>query len=85
MTKSLKVCYPSTIDILTLNSRFILNNQGIDTIQLIARYEAFKKMADKLGLTIEPMAKSHKLYKKIVIELKEDSKKRRNKEGLLLL
>ena len=81
MTKSLKVCYPSTIDILTLNSRFILNNQGIDTIQLIARYEAFKKMADKLGLTIEPMAKSHKLYKKIVIELKEDSKKRRNKEG----
>jgi len=81
MTKSLKVCYPSTIDILTLNSRFTLNNQGIDTIQLIARYEAFKKMADKLGLTIEPMPKSHKHYEKIVNEVKADSKKRRNKEG----
>jgi len=81
MTKSLKIDYPSIVDILALNGRFVLNNQGIDTIQQIARYEVFKKMADKLGLTIEPMAKSHRLYAKLADEVKADSKQRRNKEG----
>jgi len=83
MTKRLKVNYPSIADILALNGRFVLNNQGIDTIQQIARYEAFKKMADKLGLTIEPMAKSHKLYKKIVDDVKSDTKKRRKKDDFI--
>ncbi len=81
MTKSLKIDYPSIVDILALNGRFVLNNQGIDTIQQVARYEVFKKMADKLGLTIEPMAKSHRLYAKLANEVKADSKQRRNKEG----
>ena len=81
MTKRLKVNYPSIADILSLNGRFMLNNQGIDTIQQVARYEVFQKMADKLGLTIEPMAKSHKLYKKILDEVNADTKQRRNREG----
>jgi len=81
MTKSLKIDYPYIVDILALNGRFVLNNQGIDTIQQIARYEVFKKMVDKLGLTIEPMAKSHRLYAKLANEVKADSKQRRNKEG----
>jgi len=55
------------------------NSQGIDTIELIAKYEVFKKMADNLGLTIEPMAKSDKLYKKIIAEIEKDKKVRRNK------
>jgi len=38
------------------------HSQGIDTIELIAKYEVFKKMADTLGLTIKPMAKSEKPY-----------------------
>ena len=52
------------------------NSQGIDTIQLIANYETFKKMAVKLGLTIEEMPKSNKLYGKIADEVKADSKRR---------
>jgi hypothetical protein len=52
------------------------NSQGIDTIQLIANYETFKKMAVKLGLTIEEMPKSNKLYEKIDDEVKADSKRR---------
>ena len=57
------------------------NSQGIDTIQLIARYKAVKKMANKLGLTIEPMAKSHKHYKKLTKEMDADNTARRNKSN----
>ena len=57
------------------------NSQGIDTIELITKYEVFKKMADTLGLTIKPMAKSEKLYKKIIDEVRTDSKARRNKNN----
>jgi len=57
------------------------HSQGIDTVQLIAKYEVFKKMADKLGLTMRPMAKRHELYAKLADEVKADSKQRRNKEG----
>jgi len=76
MTKSLKVNYPSIVDILALNGRFVLNNKGIDSIQQIARYDVFKKMADRLGLTIEAMPNNKKLNKKIDDEIKADSKKR---------
>jgi hypothetical protein len=52
------------------------NSQGIDTIQLIAKYETVKKMADKLGLFIQPMKENHRLYKKIADEVEADKKKR---------
>ena len=57
------------------------NSQGIDTIQLIVKYAVFKKMADKMGLTIQPMGKAHKLYKKLNDEVEADSKARRNKSS----
>jgi len=38
-------------------------------------------MADTLGLTIKPMVKSEKLYKKIIDEVRTDSKARRNKNN----
>jgi len=57
------------------------HSQGIDTIELIARYEVFQKMADKLGLTVRPMAKSHKLYKKILDEVNADTKQRRGRDN----
>ena len=76
MTKSLKIDYPSIADIVALNGRFVLGNMGIDSIKLIAKYDVFKKMAEKMGLTIEPMPKSNKYWKKINAELNSDSKKR---------
>jgi len=77
MTKRLKVNYPSIADILRTSHNYIApNNQGIDTIQQIVSYVAFKKMADKLGLTIEAMPNNKKLNKKIADEIKADSKKR---------
>jgi len=56
-------------------------SQGIDTIVLIAHYEAFKKMADKLGLTMQPMNPNHNLYTKILKEVKADTKQRRKKDN----
>ena len=55
------------------------NSQGLDTIELIAKHEVFKKMAEKIGLKIKPMAKGHKLYTKLNNEIEEESKARRNK------
>jgi len=76
MTKSLKVNYPSIADILASNGRFVLNNQGIDSIQQIAKHETIKKMADKLGLIVNQVSKSHKLYEKIADEIEADTTKR---------
>jgi len=83
MTKSMKndypfnvINYPSIVDDFSLNGRFVLNNQGLDSIQLIAKYETVKKMVDKMGLTIEPMRENHKLYKKIADEVEADTTKR---------
>jgi hypothetical protein len=57
------------------------NSQGIDTIELVAKYEVFKKMADNMGLTLHPMAKNHKQYEKLIDEVEEDTTPRRYKEG----
>jgi len=53
------------------------HSQGIDTIQLIAKYAVFKKMAEKMGLTLHTMAKNHKLYEKLNKENEADQKKNR--------
>ena len=84
MTKSMTkdypfnvINYPSDAHDLEITSNYIaLNEMGIDSVNLVAKYEVFKKMAEKMGLTIEPMPKSHKLYKKIADEVKEDTKTR---------
>jgi len=73
----MKIDYPSIADTLEhTHSHTVPHGQGIDTIQQIAKYETFKKMADRLGLTIEPMPQSHPLYKKIADEFKADTKRR---------
>jgi len=72
MTKMLKVEYPSIADI-AFTPRYITHNQmGIDNIELIAKYEVFKKMAEKMGLTIEPMPHNHKIHERIDYEMKAD-------------
>jgi len=81
VTKSLLINYPSVTDIVPSNGRFILNNQGLDTIQQVAKYETFRNMANRLGLTIEPIAQSHKLYKKLADEHEADSTTRREKSN----
>ena len=61
---------------------FIFNQLGIDNIELIAKYDTFKNMAEKLGLTIttKPMPKEEEekkgIFKRIDDEVKKDSKKR---------
>ena len=73
----MKIDYPSIADTLEHTHGYTVpHGQGIDTIQQIAKYETFKKMADRLGLTIEPMPQSHPLYKKIADEFKADTKRR---------
>jgi len=57
------------------------NSQGIDTIQLVAKYEVFKKMAENMDLMLHPMVKSHKLYKKLIDEVEADNKARRKKSS----
>ena len=59
------------------------NSQGLDTIELIAKYEVFKKMAEKMGLKIQPMAKGHKLYAKLINEIDKEGKARRNKSRFM--
>ena len=77
MTKIMKVSYPSIADMAFTQSTITHKQLGIDTIELIARYEVFKKMADTLGLTIEPMPKRYKLHEKIKKEVAKDTKSRR--------
>jgi len=81
MTKRLNDSYLSIADIMALNGRFILANQGIDTIKLVAKYEVFKKMAEKMGLTLEPLAENNKLWKKVDDEVKSDTKRRLKAEN----
>ena len=84
MTKRMTtVNYPSFVasDIDTSNNYIAHNQMGIDTIELIAKYEVFKKMADTLGLTIEPMPKSYKLHDKIKKEVGKDLAKRSKVES----
>jgi len=65
MTKSMNNDYPFNVinypsigaDIDISKGGFIFNQIGIDNIELIAKYDVFKKMAEKMGLTIEPMPK----------------------------
>lgn len=81
MTKSLNSSYPSIADILASKHNYIApNNQGIDTIELVAKYETFKTMAEKIGLTIQPMEENNKIFEKIAEELKEDRAKRLKKD-----
>ena len=77
----MNVSYPTIADILQSSHNYIApNNQGIDTIQQVAKYDVFKKMADTLGLTIEPMTKSKSIYKKIADEIELDNTTRLKKE-----
>lgn len=77
MTKPLKTVYPSIADILASKHNYIApNNQGIDTIELVAKYETFKTMVENMGLTIQPMEENNKIFEKIDEELKADRAKR---------
>ena len=72
---------PSIADILGVNSPFIANNQGFDTIELIGRYDTVKTMAKKMGLTLQPMPNNHKLYEKLEEKTNADAKVRRMKSS----
>ena len=79
MNKIMNVSYPSIADIeFNENQNYITHNQmGIDNIELIAKYDVFKKMSERLGLTIEakPMPKTKEkkgIFKRIDDELNQD-------------
>jgi len=76
MTKIMKVSYPSIADMAFTQSTITHKQLGIDNIELIAKYDVFKKMADTLGLTIKPMPTTHKIYERIDYEMKADKTKR---------
>ncbi|HFU75028.1 MAG TPA: hypothetical protein ENK66_02160, partial [Arcobacter sp.] len=80
MTKALNFDYHSLSDLRVTNNGFMYHNQGIDTIQLVAKYETVIKMIQRLGLEVKPMPKSNKVFQKIHYEIEEDSKKRLKKE-----
>ena len=69
--------HPSTTHEIEINNNFMTYNQmGIDTIELIAKYETVIKLIEKIGLTVKEIDKNHKVYKKYLDEVKADSKKR---------
>jgi len=82
----MNVSYPSIADIeFNENQNYITHNQmGIDNIELIAKYDVFKKMTERLGLTIKPMPTpkteetdpKKNILKRIAHEMKEDNAKR---------
>ncbi len=84
MTKSMNNDYPFNVinypsiggDIETSKGGFIFNQLGIDNIELIAKYETFKTMVEKMGLTIEPMPNTHKIHERIDYEMKQDKQTR---------
>jgi len=80
MTKSMNNDYPFNVinypsigaDIDISKGGFIFNQIGIDNIELIAKYDVFKKMAEKMGLTLKPMPHNHKIHERIDYEMKQD-------------
>ncbi len=82
MNKIMNVSYPCIADI-SFSPKYITHNQiGIDNIELIAKYDVFKKMTERLGLTIEAKPKPKEdvekkgIFKRIDDEMKEDKKMR---------
>lgn len=67
---------PSIADILFNKENITHHQMGIDNIELIAKYEVFKKMVERLGLKFEPMPKNHKIHERIDYEMKQDNKTR---------
>jgi len=92
MTKSMKNDYPYNVinypsygaDIESSKGGFIFNQMGIDNIELIAKYEVFKKMAENMGLEFEPMPKpkteetdpKKNIFKRIDYEMSQDKQTR---------
>ncbi len=77
MTKMLS--YPNlSIEDIIINPQTIThNNQGIDTIQLIAKYTTVKSMVERMGLTIVAPSKNTPITKEIEkLENIKDTKKR---------
>ena len=82
MTKMLKIDYPSITDILSLESAMMYQQKGIDTIQLIAKYETVVKMVERMGLSVTTPSKNTPLSQTITkIEKQKESKKRLKKSA----
>ena len=81
MNKRMNIESPLITDILFDKSTVTHHNQGIDTIQLVAKYSTFISMVERMGLKVQTMPKSNKVFKKIDDEIKLDSKKRLKKES----
>jgi hypothetical protein len=83
MTKSMRVDYPynlinypTTAHEIESNNNFMFHQMGIDTIELVAKYETVIKLIEKMGFTVKEIEKNHKVYKKYLDEVEADSKKR---------
>ena len=84
MTKSMINDYPYNVinypsfgaELESSDNGIMYRNQGIDTIELIAKYETVIKMLERLELQLKSVESSDKLYKKVNYEIEEDKKKR---------
>ena len=73
--------YPSTAQEIEVDSSFITHNQmGIDTIELIAKYETFINMIKKNNLTVTMLDESHNSYKRVLEGRTTDDKIRLKEE-----
>lgn len=81
MTKSLISDYGSIADILQeVHNYNPITNQGIDTIELIGRYEMVIKLIEDLGLIIDDMPLNNGLFDKVNYEIEQDKEKRLKKD-----
>jgi hypothetical protein len=81
MTKPLTFDYFSIGDHITVNNGFMYHNQGIDTIQLVAKYEMVIKLVERMGLhVVEPSKNSPVSETLNKVESVTESKKRLKKE-----
>ena len=67
---------PLMLQILKAQKVSLSLQMGIDNIELIAKYETFKTMVEKMGLTIKPMPNTHKIHERIDYEIKQDKQTR---------
>ncbi|MBU1666933.1 hypothetical protein KKC13_00820 [bacterium] len=76
MTKIMNSTVTSIADMLMPMVAPVRNDQGIDTIELVAKYKTFKSMVIAMGLKIKPVPKNNPIHEKIADEVKEDTTKR---------
>ncbi len=73
--------YPSTTQEIETHNNFMTHNQmGIDTIELVAKYETVIKMIEKNNLIVTTLEKSHRSFREVLNGRTKESKKRLKQE-----